>query len=200
MMESILTLQNISAYDANGRALVPPTSFTVLPGERVRVIAERPRFEALARIAGGLAEPDSGQVELHGAAGYMSPEPGFWEELTVLDNAAMPLTAAGVGKRQRRETAMAVLESLGLGYAAHAYPKSLGLCEQRLAALARALVRSPALLILAEPASMLDEKERERFAAALSGRWEADRFAAVYSGPEILPADKTVRLQEENER
>ncbi len=196
MMEPVLTLQNVSAYDRDGRALVPAVDLTVLPGQRVRVIAERPRFEALARIIGGLIEPDSGEAALAGSVGYMSPEPGFWEDLTVLDNAALPLTAAGVGKRQRRETALAVLESLGMGYAAHAYPKSLGLCEQRLAALARALVRGPKLLILAEPASMLDEKERERFAAALAERWETDRFAAVYSGPEIMPADKTVRLQE----
>ena len=195
-MEPILTLQNISAYNKDGRALVPPTSLTVGPGERVRVVTERPRFEALARIAGGLMDPDVGEVELKGPAGYMSPDPGFWEDMTVLDNAALPLTAAGVSRYERREAAMAVLESLGLGYAAHGYPKSLGLCEQRLAALARALARGPELLILAEPVSMLDEKETRRFTNALSERWEADRFAVVYSGREILPTDRTIRLQE----
>ncbi len=208
-MEPILTLQNISAYDKDGRALVPPTSLTVLSGERVRVVGSRPRFEALARIAGGLTEPDGGEITLLGQPlrdwrpldraariGHMPSDPGFWEGMTVLDNTALPLIASGVSRYERREAAMAVLESLGLGYAAHAYPKSLGLCEQRLAALARALARGPELLILAEPVSMLDEKETRRFTTALSERWEADRFAVVYSGREILPTDRTIRLQE----
>ena len=195
-MEPILTLQNISAYDAKGRALVPPVSLAVLPGERVRVIAERPRFEALARIIGGLADPDSGEVAVCGPVGYIPPEADFWEEMSVLDNAAMPLAVAGVSKQDRRDAALRALDSVGLGYAAHTYPKSLGLCEQRLAALARALVGKPALLLLAEPVSMLDEKETARFLSALSERWTADRFAVLYSGRSMLPPDRTLRLQE----
>ncbi len=195
-MGPVLTLQNVSAYDANGRALVPPVSLAVLPGERVHVLAERPRFDALARIVGGLADPDSGEAAVCGPVGHMSPEADFWEDLTVLDNAALPLTVAGVSKRERRDAALAALESVGLGYAAHTYPKSLGLCEQRLAALARALVGKPALLLLAEPVSMLDEKETARFISALTERRTADRFAVIYSGPEILPPDRTLRLQE----
>ncbi len=195
-MEPVLTLQNISAYDAAGRALVPPVSLAVLPGERVRVIAERPRFEALARVVGGLTDPDSGEAVRNGPVGAMFPEPDFWDELSVLDNAAIPLTVAGISVRERRDAALEALESVGLGYAAHTYPRSLSLCEKRLAALARALVGRPALLLLAEPTSMLDEKETLRFLSALTARWAADRFAVIYSGPAILPPDKTLRLQE----
>ena len=196
-MEPVLTMKNICAYGPDGRALVPPTDLTVLPGERVRVVTERPRFEALARIAGGLAEPDNGEVCLAGGAGYVPPEPGFWEDMTVLDNIGLPLLAAGVSKRERRGAALAELTSVGLGYAAHTYPRSLGLCERRLAALARALVTRPALLILADPASMLDEKETARFSSALAGRWEAAGLAVLYragSGREPIPADRTIDL------
>ena len=197
MMEPVLTLRGISAYDRAGRALVSSVDLTVLPGERVQVLAERPRFEALARIAGRLLPPDSGEAILRGKAGYVSDEPGFWEDMTVLDNTALPLMAAGVPRRTRREAAMEQLESLGLGYSAHAYPRSMSLCEQRLAALARALTVSPALLILAGPASMLDEKETARFQTALARRWETDRFAALFSawdGGALLPAGKTIKL------
>ena len=184
-MEPILTLQNISAYDGTGRALLPPVVLTILPGERVRVITERPRFEALAEIIGGLREPDSGEA---------APEPGFWKSMTVLDNVGLPLMADGVTKWERRNAAMDALESVGLDYAAHTYPKSLSMGEQRLAALARALVKKPALLILTEPTSMLDEKETERFVNALTVRWEKDGSAVLFCGSGIIPADKTIDI------
>ena len=193
-MEPILTLQNISAYDGMGRALLPPMDLTIFPGERVRVITERPRFEALAEIIGGLREPDSGEATLDGQVGYMAPEPGFWKGMTVLDNTALPLLATGIPRRERRDAAMDALESVGLGYAAHTYPKSLSLGEQRLAALVRALVKKPALLILTEPTSMLDEKETERFVDALTDRWEKDGSAVLFCGSGIIPADKTIDI------
>ena len=196
-MEPILTLKNISAYDPDGRTLVPPTDLTVLPGECVCVLAERPRFEALARIIGNLMEPNGGEIEFSGTVGYMSPDSGFWEDMTVLDNTAIPLTIAGGSKRNCLDIALNMLENLGIGYAAHTYPKSLGLCEQRLAALARALVTGPELLILADPISMLNKKETERFVNALSERWGKDRFAVLYctcNGSQIIPADKTIDL------
>ena len=114
-----MTLQGISAYGPDGRALVPPTELTVQPGERVRIIMEPTRFEALARIVGGLTEPDNGEVILNGTVGYMSPDAGFWEDMTVLDNTALPLTSAGVSRYERRDAAFDVLDSLGIGYAAH---------------------------------------------------------------------------------
>ena len=206
-MQAVLTLQNISAYGPDGQALLPPLDLTIFPGERVRVVTEPPRFEALAQIIGGLLEPDGGEAALlgrpvgewapperAGQVGYAPAEPGFWEGMTVADNTALPLMAVGVAKRERRDAALEALERVGLGYAAHTYPKSLSLGERRLAALARALVRGPALVLLAQPASMLDEKETARFAAALAGRREAAGFAAVYSGGEILPADKTIHI------
>ena len=193
-MEPILTLQSISAYDGTGRALLPPMDLTIFPGERVRVITERPRFEALAEIIGGLREPDSGEAALDGPVGYMAPEPGFWNSMTVLDNTALPLMADGVTKWERRDAAMDALESVGLDYAAHTYPKSLSMGEQRLAALARALVKKPALLILTEPTSMLDEKETERFVDALTARWEKNGSAVLFCGSGIIPADKTIDI------
>ncbi len=189
-----MTLQGISAYGPDGRALVPPTELTVQPGERVRIIMEPTRFEALARIVGGLTEPDNGEVILNGTVGYMSPDAGFWEDMTVLDNTALPLTSAGVSRYERRDAAFDVLDSLGIGYAAHIYPQSLGLCERRLAALARALVKAPTILLLADPASMLDERETGRLVSAVMARWEADKFAVLYCGSEIIPADQTIVL------
>ena len=209
-MKPILTAQNISAYDKDGQMLLSPMDLTILPGERVHVIAEQPRFEALARIIGGLRKPDNGEIELLGQPlrewhplertahiGYMSPDTGFWEDMTVLQNVALSLIAAGISRREREDIALATLENMKIGYVAHTYPKSLGLGEQRLAALVRALVKGPELLILANPTSMLDEKETGRFVSALAEQWEADQFAVLYStwnGSQIIPADKAIDL------
>ena len=136
----------------------------------------------------------SGEAALDGQVGYMASEPGFWKSMTVLDNVGLPLMADGVTKWERRDAAMDALESVGLDYAAHTYPKSLSLGEQRLAALARALVKKPALLILTEPTSMLDEKETERFVDALTDRWKKDGSAVLFCGNGIIPADKTIYI------
>ena len=71
------------------------------------------------------------------------------------------------------------------------------LCKEQVAALVRALVKGPELLILVNPTSMLDEKETGRFVSVLAEQGEADQFAVLYStwnGSQIIPADKAIDL------
>ena len=199
-MEPVLWMKDVSLRDREGRVLLDLPALAVMPGERVRALAQRERFAALARLAGGLVRPERGEVILRGGAGYLPAEPGSWEDMTVLENAALPLTAAGVPRREREQRAMDTLSALGIGYAAHAYPGSLSPCEGRLAALARALVGSPTLLLMEEPAFMLDEKETDRFFRAWERLWQRDRFAVLFCAWDggSPAADRTVTLGREH--
>ncbi len=76
--------------------------------------------------------------------------------LTALDNAGLPLIYHGVPRRQRRERAARLLESVGLGSHLDHTPAQLsgGQCQR--VAIARALIADPALILADEPTGALD--------------------------------------------
>jgi putative ABC transport system ATP-binding protein len=86
---------------------------------------------------------------------------GLVEELTVEENVELPLTVAEVPGHERAERVEHALASLALEAVADRPPAATSLGEQQRTALARALVRSPRLLIADEPTSHQDT-ERKR--------------------------------------
>ena len=97
---------------------------------------------------------------------------------SALDNVALPLLYAGVGRRERRERAAAALEKVGLGERMHFLPGQLsgGQCQR--VAIARAMINKPSLLLADEPTGALDTK---------SGRMVMELFAQLHEqGTTIL--------------
>jgi putative ABC transport system ATP-binding protein len=78
--------------------------------------------------------------------------------LTARENVELPLAEAGVGKRERRERAMTLLEYVGLGRRERHRPSQLSGGEQQRVAIARALANSPKLLLADEPTGELDAR------------------------------------------
>lgn len=137
----------------------------------------------LLYIAGGLERPTSGTVELDGTnpyalqadalARFRNREVGFvfqdhclLPQLTVLENTLVP-TLVGDPDPEARDRARVLLTAVGLEPRAHHRPAELSGGEKQRAAIARALIRSPRLLVCDEPTGNLDSQTAETVADVL---------------------------------
>ena len=107
-----------------------------------------------------LAELSGSQAVLfrRKSLGFVFQQFNLLPSLTAAENAAVPLLAAGVKKKEAVDQARALLDELGLGPRAHAFPNQLSGGQQQRVALARALVHDPRLVVCDEPTSALDHE------------------------------------------
>ncbi len=90
--------------------------------------------------------------------GFVFQQHHLMPYLTALENAMLPLATSRIPTKEKRERAMAVLESVSLGNKASRLPNQLSGGEQGRLAIARALVNQPPLLLADEPTGTLDSK------------------------------------------
>jgi len=152
---------------------------TVAPGEFLSLIGPSGCGKStLLRLVGDLVQPTTGTVRVNGKParqgrldqdyGIAFQQAGLLEWRTVVGNVELPLQVHGVGKRERRERAMELVQLVGLADFAGHWPSQLSGGMQQRVAIARALAERPRLLLLDEPFGALDEMTRERLQAELA--------------------------------
>ncbi|MGH3007909.1 MAG: heme ABC exporter ATP-binding protein CcmA [Gaiellaceae bacterium] len=116
----------------------------------------------LLRICAGLAAPSEGTVEravARAQLGYLGHEPLVYRELTALEN--LDLYGRLYGVPERRERIGMLLERFGLWESRHNRVASYSRGMTQRLALCRVLLHDPALLVLDEPYTALDEAGAE---------------------------------------
>ena len=178
-MSQIITCRDIFKDYARGKLTVPVlkhVTFTVQQAEYIAIMGPSGSGKTtLMNIIGCLDVPTSGTFLLDGeeisgmsenrmaeirnkTLGFVFQHADLLPELTALDNVALPLLYRGVRKKERRARAAEVLEKVGLGDRMEFYPNQMsgGQCQR--AAIARAIVGNPKLLLADEPTGALDSQ------------------------------------------
>lgn len=181
----MLELDNItkSYASACGRLeVLRGISARVEPGQSISIAGSSGCGKStLLNLIGALDKPDSGTIRLGGQnpaemderalAAFRNRKIGFVFQLhhllpqcTVLENVLLPTLAGGRARESAlslQQRAMQILERVGLSDRAHELPARLSGGQRQRAAVARALINRPQLLLADEPTGSLDEETAE---------------------------------------
>jgi len=178
---------------------------TVPQGEFVAIVGPSGCGKStLLRIIAGLLRQTGGSVQLDGkevagaqtALGVVFQSPVLLEWRTVLDNVLLQLELRGIDPRPARPRALALLASVGLAEFADRYPRELSGGMRQRAAIVRALIHDPPLLLMDEPFGALDALTREQMRIDLEALWLSTKKTVVFITHSIdeavLLADRVV--------
>jgi putative ABC transport system ATP-binding protein len=178
-MSTIIHLENITKSYFMGSQAIPVLkgiSLDIQKNEYVALMGPSGSGKStLMNILGCLDTPTGGKYILNGKdvskmpddeladvrngeIGFVFQQFNLLPRLTAVENVALPLIYAGVGKKERTDRAMEALKKVGLESRSHHKSNEMSGGQIQRVAIARALVNNPALLLADEPTGNLDSK------------------------------------------
>ena len=174
----MIEIRNIEkSYDS--LQVLKGISLDIVPGEVVSIVGPSGAGKTtLLQIIGSLDRPNSGQVKYDGTdifalkeshlAHFRNENIGFvfqfhqlLPEFSLLENVAMPALIGGISRTNAYERARELINYLGLKDRETHRPSQLSGGERQRAAVARALINKPKVVLADEPSGSLDSKNRQ---------------------------------------
>ena len=204
---SVLDVVDVSKSYRRGDEVVhalDAVSLTLGPGELVGLVGRSGSGKTtLLNVVAAWERPDSGTIDRAGSASdvpgwdelaVVPQKLGLFDELTVRENLEYPARLTGrlaeLGGRIDE-----LMENLAIGHLAERYPKETSLGEQQRAAVARALVLSPRLVLADEPTGHQDAVSERRVLEAF-GRAAAEGASCLIATHNVALAPRLDRVLE----
>ena len=174
-----ISFANVAACYDNGPDVLSDVSFNISNGAFYFLSgASGAGKTTLLRLIYQLHKPSRGQIKLFGhVTNDMSRDEitrlrqkmaivfqsySLLSRLTVYDNVALPLRVRGVPEHKIKQLVTKVLDWVGLGKYADAYPMALSGGQQQRVSVARAIIIQPSILLADEPTGNLDDENASR--------------------------------------
>jgi len=211
----LLRLAGLEKSFGTGPALLAGVDLEVAAGTWVAIVGESGSGKStLLNLVAGLDRPDRGEVLLDGRAldygnddalalwrrrhvGFVFQAFHLLPYLSVAENVALPLALLGVAADERKARAADGLASVGLAGFGDRRPATLSGGEMQRAAIARALIHQPQLVLADEPTGNLDAANAAGVLDCLAGAVKQANAAALmvtHSPVAAARADRVLRL------
>ena len=198
------------SYDGGRVEVLRGASVTVRAGELVALWGSSGSGKStLLHLLGGLDAPDRGELRVCGLnpcdeaqrlilrrqwLGFVFQLHNLIPDLTVEENIRLPALALGATRTTMAERVRVLAERVGLGHRLAHRVQDLSGGERQRAAICRALMNSPKILLADEPTGSLDEQTGDRVFALLKELARAERVAVVLCTHERRFAEACDRL------
>ena len=194
-MSAVLELRGLTRR-FGAHVVLDALDLTLQRGEFVALLGRSGSGKStLLRALAGLDPVQAGMATLPQRRAVVFQEHRLMPWKTVLENVAL-----GVRRPDAAAAARAALTEVGLGARLEAFPATLSGGEAQRAALARALVREPDLLLLDEPFAALDALTRLRMHGLVSDLWRRHRPAVLLVthdvGEAVMLADRILVMED----
>ena len=211
----MIRLTHVIKMMPGGRRAVNDVSLSIREKERILVHGDPGSGKSvLMRLIAGMDSPDSGEIRIldksvremnhHTISGFrnrhmgiMLKDPCLLSPMTVLENVELPLVIRGIPAARRVQAAKKQIKALGLGHIAHARPDQLSLYEAQAAALARALIGEPSILLLDEVFAGLSPRESEQLAGIIDAAAQFGGLTVILFSAStrcLMHTDRTIEL------
>ena len=165
----------------------------------------------LLNLMGLLDEPSAGKVAIGGQAidrygdralarlrneriGFIFQQFHLVSDLAVVDNVEIPLLYRKMSNKERRKTALAALDRVGLSSRTQHFPTQLSGGQQQRVAIARAIVGNPGVLLADEPTGNLDSQMGDEIMGILEDLNQKERATIIMVTHDPRMAEKTHRV------
>ena len=165
----------------------------------------------LLNIIGGLDYPDEGRVSVDGneleemtkgeladlrlrKVGFVFQSFNLIPVLSAMENVEFGMLLQGVGSKERKERAMAILDDVGLSDKYNRRPAELSGGQQQRVAVARAIVADPAIVLADEPTANLDSRTGKSLLELMRQMNETKKATFIFSTHDKMVMDYAQRL------